>query len=188
VVLLFAGLGILFFALTDLGRWVLHGELRGAMQRARRSRMIESLSNHEIVCGWGRMGQAVVAELRRVGRGVVVIERSGDKVVRLEEAGIPVVHGDATLEATLRAGGIQRARGLVACLNDDAHNVYTILAARSANPALFIVARATEAEAEARLAKVGADRVVNPYHLGGVRLAHELLGEDSGPRASAAGR
>jgi voltage-gated potassium channel len=121
------------------------------------------------------MGQAVAAELRRAERPCVVIERNPDKVRRLQELGINVIAGDATSEPVLRSAGIARARGLVACLNDDAHNVYTVLTARALNPALFIVARATEEGAEARILQAGADRAVNPYHLGGLRLAHLLL-------------
>lgn len=137
--------------------------------------MIESLSGHEIVCGWGRMGQAVVEELRRARRDVVVVEHKPEKVERLRAAEIPVVSGDATSETTLRAAGIERARGLVSCLNDDAHNVYTVLTARSINPQLFIVARAGEEGAETRLQRAGANRVVNPYQHGGARLAQLVV-------------
>ena len=136
--------------------------------------MLEKLSGHEIVCGWGRMGQAVVEELVREGRPFVVIERAVEKVARLTERGVPVVEGDAVSEDVLKTAGVARARGLVACLNDDAHNVYTVLTARSLNPRLFIVARAGEAGADARLRRAGANKVVNPYHLGGLRLAHML--------------
>jgi voltage-gated potassium channel len=175
VVLLLAGLGLLLLVVTEMARSVLAGELRQLLGQARRSRMIDRLSGHEIVCGWGRMGKAVAEELRRGGRPFVVIERTAEKVRRLQELDVNVVAGDAASEAVLRAAGITRARGLVACLNDDAHNVYTVLTARSLNPALFIVARATEEGAEARIVQAGADRAVNPYHLGGLRLAHMLL-------------
>jgi voltage-gated potassium channel len=175
VVLLLGGLGIIFYALTEVGRSVLEGQLREALGQVRRTRMIGSLSDHEIVCGWGRMGQAAVAELRRAGRGVVVIESNPEKVQRLQAAGVPVVAGDATSEESLRAAGVERARGLVACLNDDAHNIYTVLTARSLNPDLYIVARAGEEGAEARILRAGANRVVNPYQHGGVRLAHLVL-------------
>ena len=106
--------------------------------------MIERMSKHEIVCGYGRMGRTVVEELQRAGRDVVVVERNADRVRGLQEAGMPVVSGDGTSEATLLLANIARARGLVSCLNDDAHNVYTVLTARSLNPDVFIVARATE--------------------------------------------
>jgi len=175
VFLLFAGLGVILLVVTEVGRWVVEGELREVLGQVRRSRMIESLSGHEIVCGWGRMGQAVVDELRRARRDVVVVENKPDKVGRLRAAEIPVVHGDATSETSLRAAGIERARGLVACLNDDAHNVYTVLTARSLNPDLFIVARAGEEGAETRLQRAGANRVVNPYLHGGARLAQLVV-------------
>jgi voltage-gated potassium channel len=175
VFLLFAGLGVILLVATEIGRSVVEGELREALGQVRRSRMIESLSGHEIVCGWGRMGQAVVEELRRARRDVVVVEHKPEKVERLRAAEIPVVSGDATSETTLRAAGIERARGLVSCLNDDAHNVYTVLTARSINPQLFIVARAGEEGAETRLQRAGANRVVNPYQHGGVRLAQLVV-------------
>ena len=175
VVLLFAGLGVILLVVTEVGRWVVGGELRDALGHVRRLRMIETLSGHEIVCGWGRMGQAVVDELRHARRDVVVVESKPDKVARLRAADIPVVHGDATSETTLKAAGIERARGLVTCLNDDAHNVYTVLTARSLNPKLFIVARAGEEGAETRLQRAGADRVVNPYQHGGARLAQLVV-------------
>lgn len=175
VVLLFAGLGLILLVAMEIGRTVLEGELREVFGQVRRSRMIENISGHEIVCGFGRMGQAVVEELRRAHRNVVVVESNAEKVQRLKAADVPVVAGDATTEAALRSAGIERARGLVACLNDDAHNVYTVLTARSLNPELFIVARAGEEGAEARIMRAGANRVVSPYRHGGVRLAHVLM-------------
>lgn len=175
VFILVAGLGLILLVATSIGRAVVEGELQALVGERRRTRMIETLSNHEIVCGWGRMGQAVVAELRRAGRQVVVIEQQADKIQRLQQADIPCVAGDATAESVLVSAGIGRARGLVACLNDDAHNVYTVLTARSLNPALMIVARAGEDGADARLLRAGADRVVNPYQNSGIRLAHVLL-------------
>ncbi len=175
VVLLFAGLGVILWVAMEIGRSVIEGELRDVLGQVRRSRMIESLSGHEIVCGWGRMGQAVVEELRRARRDVVVVERQPEKVARLRAADIPVVEGDGTSEGALRAAGVERARGLVSCLNDDAHNVYTVLTARSLNPNLFIVARAGEEGAETRLRRAGADRVVNPYQHGGARLAQLVV-------------
>jgi len=175
VLLLLAGLGLLLVVATEVARSVVEGELATALGHRRRSRMMERLADHEIVCGWGRMGQSVVEELQRLGRSFAVVERSAEKIARLRAAGAPYVEGDATAESTLRSAGVDRARGLVACLNDDAHNVYTVLTARSLNPRLYIVARAGQEGAEERILRAGADRVVNPYHLGGLRLAHVLV-------------
>ena len=137
--------------------------------------MIKRMSGHEIVCGYGRMGRSVVEELRHAGRQVVVVDSRVSRMHELAETGLPTVAGDATLEATLLSANVQKASGLVSCLNDDAHNVYTALTARTLNPGLFIVARATEEGAERRILQAGADRVVNPYHLGGARLAHLVV-------------
>lgn len=137
--------------------------------------MMERMTGHDIVCGYGRMGQAVVAELQRAGRQVVVVDSRPDRVQRLADRGVATVTGDATLEATLREASVRQARGLVSCVNDDAHNVYTVLTARALNPDLLIVGRATHEGAERRIRQAGADRVVNPYHLGGTRLAHLVV-------------
>jgi voltage-gated potassium channel len=126
------------------------------------------------------MGRAVVAELIDSQHPVVVVERHPDRVRMLQEAEIPFVAGDGTSEASLLSASIARARGLVACLNDDAHNVYAVLTARSLNPDLFIVARAAEEGAERRILHAGADRVVKPYQLGGTRLAHLVVDNRGG--------
>jgi voltage-gated potassium channel len=160
---------------TDVARTVIEGELQQVLGRVRRSRVIERMSGHQIVCGYGRMGRAAVAELRRSGHAVVVVERAPDRVASLRDAEIPCVAGDATSVGVLQSAKVGQAKGLVACLNDDAHNVYTVLTARSLNAALFIVARAAEGDAERRLLQAGADRVVNPFLIGGSRLAHMLV-------------
>ena len=114
-------------------------------------------------------------ELTLAGLTVVVVERSSERARLLQEDGIAAIAGDATSETILHEANIEHARGLVSCLNDDAHNVYTVLTARSLNPKLFIVTRATEEAAEERLRRAGANRVVNPYDLGGTRLAHLVV-------------
>src|SRR5262245_52770726 len=133
VVLLIVGLGMFLLLATEVARTVVEGEIRQVFGRARRSRMIERMTGHDVVCGWGRMGRAVVEELRRGGRSVVIVERNPERVARLQEAGIPTVEGDTTSEASLRAARIEAAHGLVSCVNDDAHNVYTVLTARALN-------------------------------------------------------
>ena len=178
--LLLAGLGVLLFVATEISRWVVEGELEQFLGRVRRSRMIDHMSGHEIVCGYGRMGRVVVAELIDSQHPVVVVERHPDCVRMLQEAEIPFVAGDGTSEAALLSASIARAKGLIACLNDDAHSVYAVLTARSLNPDLFIVARATEEGAERRILHAGADRVVNPYQLGGTRLAHLVVDNRGG--------
>jgi voltage-gated potassium channel len=113
----------------------------------------------------------VARELVNSGRKVVVIDVLSESLGRARREGFLEVEGDATEEATLRAAGIERARGLITTIDSDAHNVYVILSARAMNPGLFVVARANTADAETRLIQAGASRVVSPYTMAGHRLA-----------------
>ena len=175
VALLAGGLGLFFYVASEVGRSIMEGELRRYLGHVRRVRMIGRMNGHDIVCGYGRMGRAAADALRRAGRQVVVIEARVEQAEELAAAGCPVVTGDATREASLRAANVEHARGLVCCLADDAHNLYAVLTARSLNPGLSIVARAAGEGAEQRILQAGADQVVNPYRLGGARLAHLLV-------------
>lgn len=132
---------------------------------------VNRLSGHYILCGFGRVGQTVARELVHAGRKVVVIDILSDSLGRARKEGFLEVEGDATEEATLKAAGIERARGLITTIDSDAHNVYVILSARSLNPDLFVVARANTADSEGRLMQAGASRVVSPYTMAGHRLA-----------------
>jgi voltage-gated potassium channel len=133
------------------------------------------MQNHVIVCGFGRVGTQVAAELAREGVPVVVIDPEPEAVRRVAEAGHVCVQGDAADDDCLREAGIERARGLVATTSSDASNVYVTLAARSLRPDLYIVARMDGDEAAPRLKKAGANRVISPYHLGGRRMASLVL-------------
>jgi voltage-gated potassium channel len=138
-------------------------------------RTIESLRDHHIICGYGRMGQEIVKQLEGHGVPVVVIERDAESLARLQEAGILFVAGNATDDDVLLAAGIQRAKGLVAVTSTDEDNVFIALSARALHPDLFIVARCDSTEAEGKLLRAGADRVISPYVIGGRRIAHALL-------------
>ena len=117
------------------------------------------------------MGQAVVDILRRRGYTIAVVELEPDHCRPLEDEGLPVVCGDATDEKVLASTNIAEAKTIITCLADDAHNVYTILLARQLNPDINVIARAVEIDAEERLKLAGANRVLNPYQIGGMRLA-----------------
>ena len=131
-------------------------------------RSIEKLSNHVIVCGYGQVGKAITRWLLGRGRTVVVVDRREE----IEPpAAVLTVVGDATNDDVLRQAGVERATTLVVALNQDADNLYVTLSARSLAPELFIVARASFADAEPKLYQAGADRVVNPRQIGGARMA-----------------
>ena len=162
--LLFGGVGIMAeVVLAEIGS--------GRRERRKMQEQISALTDHYVVCGYGRVGSTVAAELRESGRSVVIVDVMADSVERARDDGYLVVEGDATDEATLLAAGIGQATGLVATIDEDAYNVYVVLSARTLNRQLFIVGRANAPIAEARLKRAGANRIVSPYTMAGHRIA-----------------
>jgi len=147
------------------------GELGEPLRRRRMHRRLESLGEHFLICGFGRVGRAAADEFEREGISYVVIDPDGEAVRSLEERGVPHLVSDATLESVLKVAGVERARGLICAIDSDAVNLYVTVAAHALNPALTIVARASRAESVSTLLRAGADRVVSPYALSGARMA-----------------
>jgi voltage-gated potassium channel len=175
VVLAFGGIFTLAYLASELVRGVLTGELRAAIGRQVMDEQLTSLSGHTVVCGFGRMGRIVCAELERQHKRFVVVDESTDRLAALAFAhGLPV-HGDATVDEVLRKAGVERAKALITVVGSDAANLYITLSARLLNPKLMIVARAEEEEAEVKLRKVGANKVISPYLAGGHRAVQAVL-------------
>jgi voltage-gated potassium channel len=163
------------FALSSVVQTFVQSEIVAALSERRRSREMSKLTEHFIICGAGRMGSRILGEMRRANVPFVVIENDATKTAPLMEAGAHVISGDATLEETLREAGVERARGLAACLPDDADNLYVVLTARDLNKNLRIVSRAIEEQAELKLIRAGASRVVAPTIIGSHRMAQALI-------------
>lgn len=168
IFLIVIGVGLVLYTFTLTVQVVVEGQLREIMGRRRMDRTIARMDQHVVLCGWGRVGRAVAADLAGAGRQVVVVDSDAERLAGIEFA---TVLGDATLDATLRAAGIERAGALVAALADDAANLFVTLSGRTLNPDLFIVARARQEDSIDKLARAGADRVVNPQSLGAARMA-----------------
>lgn len=145
------------------------------LRRRRMSKKLQELKNHYIVCGYGRMGRRICEELRQAGVPFAVIEKDDNQIEALIEQEYLFVQGDATSDDSLLKAGIAQARGIVAVLPSEAENVFAVLSAKVLNPKIFVVARAVEEETESKLLRAGADRVVNPYEIGGTRMAMMLL-------------
>lgn len=173
IILIFSGFGVFTYGLTTASRIIIEGEIKEVFRKRRMMKKIENLKAHCIVCGYGRMGSIVAKELQANNVPVVVIEKNKSSIPESEE--MIFIEGDATQDETLRSAGVQKARGLISVLSTDAENLYVVLSARSLNPDLFIIARAIEKEAEIKLKRAGADRVVSPYHIGGLKMAHTIL-------------
>ena len=175
IVLVLAGLAIIAYAGAVIVEAIAGGVLTGAMAERRRERAIDHLSDHYIICGYGRVGRRVAEDFRHAGVKYVVLDHSADAVTAAEERGDLFVHGDGTDDPDLKRAGLERARGLVAASDSDVANLYIVLSARASRPELTIVARASDFDAERKLLLAGADRVVLPYATAGQVMANLVL-------------
>jgi voltage-gated potassium channel len=174
VVVMLLGAGGVALALSTIVQSVVQSELVATFGQRRRSKQMSKLRDHYIICGSGRVGSNLVRDMMSANESFVVIEKDPQRAAEFSQRGVNVLVNDATLEESLREGGVERARGLAACLPDDADNVYVVLTARDLNPKLRIVARAAEEQAEAKLLRAGANHVVAPTIIGGHRMAVAL--------------
>jgi len=173
MILLMMGVGTFLYALSAGAQIIVEGELQDLFGRKRLEKKIKELKGHYIVCGYGRMGKIICRELKAEHVPFIAIEKNGDFHAKPDD--LLGLSGDATNDGILREAGIERARGLISVLPTDALNLYVVLSARELNPDLHIVARAGEEGSEKKLLRAGADKVVSPYHIGGLRIAHTIL-------------
>lgn len=173
IVLTVVGVGTALIAFTTGARFILEGELRQIFGRKKLERKIKELKDHYIICGYGRMGRIIARELQEEGVQFVVVEK--DPAALEEKKDVLVVMGDATRDHTLKEAGIDKACGLISVLPNDAENLFVVLSARGLNPNILIVARAMEEGSEQKLLRAGASKVVSPYLIGGLRMAHTVL-------------
>ena len=173
IVLIIGGVGTVAYALTAGARIILEGELQDVFGRKRLEKKIKELKDHYIICGYGRMGKIICRELKEKNRKFLVIEKN--PVPLSDKENLLIIQGDATRDEVLIEAGIEKAKGLVSVLPTDAENLFVVLSARGLNPSLSIVARAGDEGSEQKLLRAGADKVVSPYHIGGLRIAHTVL-------------
>jgi voltage-gated potassium channel len=174
-ILILLGVGAITYAFSALANYLIAGELKGFLEERRMKREIDSMDNHFIVCGYGRMGREVCSELKRQRRSVLVVDENGDSIQQASAAGLLVVHGNPGLDLTLKQSGIERAAGLVAASDNDANNLLVVLSAKALNASLEIVARVSEDGLADKFFRVGARSVFSPYKTGGRRLAQILV-------------
>jgi voltage-gated potassium channel len=173
--LIFFGVTAMFVAVGAMTQTIIELQLHDRYGERRKKRAIMQMKDHYIVCGFGRVGRHAAFELQGAGASFVVIDRSEQRVERATQAGMMAMRADATSDESLRAAGIERARGFIAALATDADNVFVILSAKTLNPGLTVVTRASEEDAEEKLRRAGADTVFSPYSIAGHRLAQALV-------------
>lgn len=174
IFLILSGVGVMLYSLSVGAKVVLEGEVREILGRRKLSKKIEQLENHYIICGYGRMGRIICREMIQHSAPFVIVEKTPEVFAAIGKD-LLSLQGDSTQDAVLKEAGIERASGLISVLSTDADNLYVVLSARGLNPKLRIVARASDEGAEQKLFRAGADNVVSPYFIGGLRIAHTIL-------------
>jgi len=170
--LILLGVGTLAYGLRTLGELVLERDYLRQWRKKRIMRQVETMRDHVIVCGYGRVGQSVVTTLLEGKRPFVVVEKTVRPIEALIALGCAVIEGDATNDAVLRQAGVERAWGMIVCAGDDSVNLFIVLSARAINPDLFIIARCVDGGNEAKMRLAGANRVISPYQIGGRHMAN----------------
>lgn len=173
--LIFLGFGFFVYVAGAVVQFMVEGQIRNILGRQRLNRKIDRLKNHYIVCGYGRIGRVLCKKLRQKPLDLVVIENNPDLVPLMEKDGMLYISGEAYAEANLQKARIDSALGVIAALGTDADNVFLVLTARQLNPALNIIARASDQAAKSKLMAAGASRVESPYEMGAASMAQRIL-------------
>jgi len=175
IVLIVVGVGSVVYLLTAVAELVIEGSLRDFFGRSAMNRKIHNLHEHVIVCGFGRLGRAVVEELKRHQVPMVVIESDPAREPELSASGLLYVIGSALEETVIEEAGVRTARAVVVATASDADNVYITLSAREKNPRALIHARGDSEAGLRRLRLAGADQTLSAYQWGGMRIAASIL-------------
>lgn len=178
IILIIAGGVVVTYGLGMAGEFFFSGEWQVHLEHRRKRKMLLQLQGHTIVCGYGRIGRYVVAELHTRRLPFVIIERDTAKVQRIKQEGYLAIHGDAADETQLHTARIERAHSLVAATSSDAENVFMVLTARSLHPDLLIIAQANSDLSEPKLRWAGANRVILPFSISGRRIVTLLFYPD----------
>jgi len=175
VALVLVGVGTLFYALTTVAELFVAGHLGEVLSLRRTQRMIDSLNDHHIICGFGRVGRQVARDLSVAHASFVVVDPEPGNRQLAESFGILFIEGDAAEDGVLEEAGIERARSIIVCADSDANNVFITLTARELRADIMVVARAALEDTEKKLKRAGADRVISPYKSSGNEMARLAL-------------
>ena len=175
VAIMLLGVGALFYGIAIIAEMRFEERVRQIFGRRKLVKELEKLENHHIICGYGRIGSTVAGEYARESMPHVIIENDEAIASRLDQEGKLVIQGDATRDETLIEANVKKAKSLVCALETDAENVFVTLTARALNPDLFILSRAALNSSISKMEAAGANHVVSPYIMGGMRIAQSVL-------------
>jgi voltage-gated potassium channel len=169
------GIGTLFYGLATVAEFFVSGQLSGLLDERRTQKMLDHLTDHFLICGYGRVGRQVGRDLRSAGARYIVIDANPDNREAADMAGVPFIEDEAADDHVLHRAGIDRARAVIACVDSDAENIFIALTARGLRPDILIIARASAEDSEQKLRRAGADRVISPYKTSGAEMARIAL-------------
>ncbi|NIM58824.1 MAG: potassium channel protein [Candidatus Aminicenantes bacterium] len=176
IFVILGGVGTAIFAFTKIAEIAFEGGINKFWRRRRMEKELNNLKDHYIICGHGRMGKIVRERLEEEKLPFVVIDNKEEKLEDLIKTNrCPFIEGDATHEDILTKAGIKKAKGLAALLPTDADNLYLVLTVRLVNPSVFVLSKTLDEEAERKILQIGANRVVSPYKLSGLKIAQGLI-------------
>ncbi len=175
IILILLGMGFLLFSVSTFTAFLVEGEINVIFRRRKMMKKISELKNHYIVCGAGQIGMHIIDELIKTQRNFVVVEKSEDVCKKLSENKILYVQGDATYSHVLKSANIENAKGLFCALSSDGDNLLLIITAKALNPKLRIISKANEDESREKMKNAGADGVILPMFIGGLRMASEMI-------------
>jgi voltage-gated potassium channel len=173
--LIMGGVATIFYGIGVMMEFIIGGQLSGLFRRRVVRKQVDKLEGHQIICGYGRVGETIARQFQAQTAKFVVIDSDVEALERAATAGFLGVRGDASSDEVLEAAGVRSAKGLVAAVGSDAGNIFVTLSARVLNPKLLIVARAGSEDTVSKLERAGADHVVSPYSIGGRRMATLML-------------
>ncbi len=176
IFVILGGVGTAIFAFTKIAEIAFEGGISKFWRRRRMEKEIKNLKDHYIICGHGRMGKIVRERLEEEKLPSIVIDYKEEQLEDLKQTNSCLfIEGDATHEDILTKAGIKKAKGLAALLPTDADNLYLVLSAKLINPSLFILSKAMDEEGERKILQIGANKVVSPYKLSGLKIAQGLI-------------
>ena len=177
MILITFGMGIILYGISTLTALIIESDLSGILRKNKMNNQIKKLKNHYIVCGGGETGRHVLTELAKNREQVVLVDQNEDNIERCKDIEVDLLYvkGDATDDQNLIAAGIENAAGILICLPADKDNLFVTMTARMLNKSIRIISRMIDQNLEPKLRKAGANYVVSPNYIGGLRMASEMI-------------
>lgn len=178
IFLILLSIGVYGYVVSVITEYIVEGHIFKQLKLKKVQQKIQKLTNHTIICGYGRNGRQAVIKMKTFNESIVVIEKDPLLIAELDKNGILFVEGDATEDAVLIQAEIKNAKNLITALPSDADNLFVVLSARQLNQSMKIVSRASQESSSSKLKIAGADNVIMPDKLGGDHMASLLVSPD----------